>query len=222
MPATVQRSGQTTSVRLFAETVDERSGYLHELFLEDISHENGVGALWSMEAQVQGAGVIEWLTVSLQGTSFQGGDVVQVSSIPGDPITTGVWAVPIAEGGKVQVVAQGFTTASASGTIQVLGVGPLRLTLDIRASNAAGEEIGVQGDMTASAGQTQACFSETSIPVAVSVFPDEQYHTPRSWAERAYPGLIHYNQLDKGGHFAAWEQPKLLVDEMRVGLRSLR
>ena len=61
-----------------------------------------------------------------------------------------------------------------------------------------------------------------SIPVAVSVFPDEQYHTPRSWAERAYPRLIHYNQLDKGGHFAAWEQPKLLVDEMRVGLKSLR
>jgi pimeloyl-ACP methyl ester carboxylesterase len=61
-----------------------------------------------------------------------------------------------------------------------------------------------------------------SIPVAVSVFPDEQYHTPRTWAERAYPRLIHYNQLDKGGHFAAWEQPKLLVEEMRVGLRSLR
>jgi pimeloyl-ACP methyl ester carboxylesterase len=60
------------------------------------------------------------------------------------------------------------------------------------------------------------------IPVAVSVFPDEQYHTPRSWAERAYPKLIHYNQLDKGGHFAAWEQPMLLVDEMRVGLKSLR
>jgi len=61
-----------------------------------------------------------------------------------------------------------------------------------------------------------------SIPVAVSVFPDEVYYTPRSWAERAYPKLVHYNQLDKGGHFAAWEQPKLLVDEMRVGLKSLR
>jgi pimeloyl-ACP methyl ester carboxylesterase len=61
-----------------------------------------------------------------------------------------------------------------------------------------------------------------SIPVAVSVFPDEVYHTPRSWAERAYPKLVHYNQLDKGGHFAAWEQPKLLVDEMRAGFRSLR
>ncbi|HKO60742.1 MAG TPA: epoxide hydrolase [Pyrinomonadaceae bacterium] len=61
-----------------------------------------------------------------------------------------------------------------------------------------------------------------SIPVAVSVFPDEQIHTPRSWAERAYPRLIHYNKLDKGGHFAAWEQPKLLVEEMRAGLKSLR
>ena len=61
-----------------------------------------------------------------------------------------------------------------------------------------------------------------SIPVAVSVFPDEVYYTPRSWAERAYPKLIHYNQLEKGGHFAAWEQPNLLVDEMRVGLKSLR
>jgi pimeloyl-ACP methyl ester carboxylesterase len=61
-----------------------------------------------------------------------------------------------------------------------------------------------------------------SIPVAVSVFPDEVYYTPRTWAERAYPNLVHYNQLDKGGHFAAWEQPKLLVDEMRAGLNSLR
>jgi len=61
-----------------------------------------------------------------------------------------------------------------------------------------------------------------TIPVAVSLFPDEVVPAPRSWAERAYPRLIHYNQLDKGGHFAAWEQPKLLVDEMRVGFKSLR
>jgi pimeloyl-ACP methyl ester carboxylesterase len=61
-----------------------------------------------------------------------------------------------------------------------------------------------------------------SIPVAVSVFPDDVIPAPRSWAERAYARLIHYNQLDKGGHFAAWEQPKLLVDEMRVGFKSLR
>ena len=61
-----------------------------------------------------------------------------------------------------------------------------------------------------------------SIPVAVSAFPDELYQTPRSWAERAYPKLIHYNKLDKGGHFAAWEQPKLLSEEVRAGFRSLR
>jgi pimeloyl-ACP methyl ester carboxylesterase len=61
-----------------------------------------------------------------------------------------------------------------------------------------------------------------SIPVAVSVFPDELYPAPRSWAERAYPKLIHYNKLNKGGHFAAWEQPKLLSEEIRAGFRSLR
>jgi pimeloyl-ACP methyl ester carboxylesterase len=61
-----------------------------------------------------------------------------------------------------------------------------------------------------------------SVPVAVSVFPDELYQVPRSWAEEAYPKLIHYNKLDKGGHFAAWEQPELFVSEVRDGLRSLR
>jgi pimeloyl-ACP methyl ester carboxylesterase len=61
-----------------------------------------------------------------------------------------------------------------------------------------------------------------TVPVAVSAFPDELYQAPRSWAERAYPRLIHYNRLDKGGHFAAWEQPKLLTEEIRTGLRALR
>jgi len=60
------------------------------------------------------------------------------------------------------------------------------------------------------------------IPTAVSVFPDELYQTPRSWAERAYPNLIHYNKLEKGGHFAAWEQPKLFSEELRASFRSLR
>src|SRR5438270_7041562 len=60
------------------------------------------------------------------------------------------------------------------------------------------------------------------IPVAVSAFPDEIYAAPRSWAERAYPQLIHYNRLDKGGHFAAWEQPALFSSEVRAGFRSLR
>jgi pimeloyl-ACP methyl ester carboxylesterase len=61
-----------------------------------------------------------------------------------------------------------------------------------------------------------------SIPVAVSVFPGEQYQAPRSWTERAYPNLIHYNQVDKGGHFAAWEQPQLFCEEVRTGFRSVR
>ncbi|MEU8080148.1 epoxide hydrolase family protein [Catellatospora citrea] len=60
------------------------------------------------------------------------------------------------------------------------------------------------------------------IPVAVSVFPDEIYQPPRSWAEQAYPGLVHYRRLPKGGHFPAWEQPAAFVDEVRTGLRSLR
>jgi len=61
-----------------------------------------------------------------------------------------------------------------------------------------------------------------SIPVAVTVFPGEQYQAPRSWTERAYPRLIYYNQVDKGGHFAAWEQPQLLAEELRAAFRSLR
>jgi pimeloyl-ACP methyl ester carboxylesterase len=55
----------------------------------------------------------------------------------------------------------------------------------------------------------------------VSVFPDELYPAPHSWAERAYPKLIHF-KLDKGGHFAAWEQPELFVAEVRAGFKSLR
>jgi len=61
-----------------------------------------------------------------------------------------------------------------------------------------------------------------NIPVAVSVFPDELYPAPLSWTEQAYPKLIHFNKLDKGGHFAAFEQPQLLSEEIRAGFRSLR
>ena len=60
------------------------------------------------------------------------------------------------------------------------------------------------------------------VPVAVSNFPDDVIPAPRAWAERAYPKLVHFNQLDEGGHFAAWEQPGRLVEEMRIGLKSLR
>jgi pimeloyl-ACP methyl ester carboxylesterase len=64
---------------------------------------------------------------------------------------------------------------------------------------------------------------DISIPFAISVFPDELYQAPRSWAERAYPdNLIHFNELDRGGHFAAWEQPQLFSEEMRASFRSLR
>jgi pimeloyl-ACP methyl ester carboxylesterase len=61
-----------------------------------------------------------------------------------------------------------------------------------------------------------------AIPVAVTVFPGEQYQAPRSWTERAYPKLIYYNKVDMGGHFAAWEQPELFSGEVRAAFRSLR
>jgi pimeloyl-ACP methyl ester carboxylesterase len=61
-----------------------------------------------------------------------------------------------------------------------------------------------------------------SIPVAVSVFPSEAYQAPRSWAEQAYPNLMYFNEVAKGGHFAAWEQPGLFTNEIRAAFRSLR
>ena len=61
-----------------------------------------------------------------------------------------------------------------------------------------------------------------AIPVGVSAFPDELYQAPRSWAERAYPKLIDYSKHEKGGHFAAWEQPELLSSDLRAAFRSLR
>ncbi|HKO79572.1 MAG TPA: hypothetical protein VJU78_04215, partial [Chitinophagaceae bacterium] len=60
------------------------------------------------------------------------------------------------------------------------------------------------------------------VPIAVSAFPDELYQVPRSWAEKAYPNLIYYKKHNKGGHFAAWEQPELLVGDIREGFKSLR
>ncbi|SAK67151.1 epoxide hydrolase [Caballeronia calidae] len=64
--------------------------------------------------------------------------------------------------------------------------------------------------------------ADVSVPAAVSVFPRENYQAPRSWTERAYHNLIWYNRLDKGGHFASWEQPDLFAEEVRAGLRPLR
>jgi pimeloyl-ACP methyl ester carboxylesterase len=61
-----------------------------------------------------------------------------------------------------------------------------------------------------------------SIPVAVTVFPNEIYKAPRSWTERAYPNLVYFNEVDRGGHFAAWQEPELFSAEVRTGFRSLR
>jgi pimeloyl-ACP methyl ester carboxylesterase len=61
-----------------------------------------------------------------------------------------------------------------------------------------------------------------SIPVAITVFPGEQYQAPRTWAEQAYPSLIYFNEVDRGGHFAAWEEPQLFAQEIRAAFRSLR
>ena len=64
--------------------------------------------------------------------------------------------------------------------------------------------------------------ADVPIPAAVTVFPGENYQAPRSWAERAYHKLIYYNKVDQGGHYAAWEQPKLFSEEVRAGFRPLR
>jgi len=80
--------------------------------------------------------------------------------------------------------------------------------------------ISMTGIAAASGGFFDA--KNVSVPAAVSVFPGEIYQAPLSWAERAYPNLIYYNKVDAGGHFAAWEQPQLLTEEVRAGFRPLR
>jgi hypothetical protein len=60
------------------------------------------------------------------------------------------------------------------------------------------------------------------LPVGLTIFPDELYPAPRSWAEKAYPNLIHYNRAPQGGHFAAWEQPQILSEEIRATFKQLR
>lgn len=72
------------------------------------------------------------------------------------------------------------------------------------------------------AGTSFFAVKGVKLPVACSVFPDEMYQAPKSWAEKAYPNLIHYNKLPKGGHFAAWEQPGFMTSEIRTAFKSLR
>jgi pimeloyl-ACP methyl ester carboxylesterase len=64
--------------------------------------------------------------------------------------------------------------------------------------------------------------AEISLPVAITVFPDDVYRPPETWARRAYRNLIYFHEVDKGGHFAAWEQPELFAAEMRASFKSLR
>jgi pimeloyl-ACP methyl ester carboxylesterase len=79
-------------------------------------------------------------------------------------------------------------------------------------------ETGGQSVILAAAQKT----SEISLPVAITVFPEEVYRAPETWARRAYRNLIYFNEVDKGGHFAAWEQPELFASELRAAFRSLR
>ena len=73
--------------------------------------------------------------------------------------------------------------------------------------------------VVSAAGQQTA---EISLPVAITVFPGEVYRAPETWARRAYRNLIYFNEVDRGGHFAAWEQPRLFSEELRAAFRSLR
>jgi len=73
--------------------------------------------------------------------------------------------------------------------------------------------------VTSAAAQKTA---EISLPVAITVFPEEVYRSPETWARRAYPNLIYFNEVDRGGHFAAWEEPQLFAAELRAAFRSLR
>ena len=65
-------------------------------------------------------------------------------------------------------------------------------------------------------------FKGVTVPTAVSIFPDELYQAPRAWAERAYPNLIYFNQVEEGNHFAAWHEPGIFTTEVRAAFRSLR
>ena len=81
--------------------------------------------------------------------------------------------------------------------------------------------LGGYGDARAAAAAGQAP-PEVAVPVGFTTFPGEIWRTPRSWAEKAYPNLTYFNEVDRGGHFAAWEEPELFATEIRAAFRSLR
>ena len=78
------------------------------------------------------------------------------------------------------------------------------------------------GRATAQAAAAGHAPPAVSLPVGFTVFPGEIFRAPRSWAEQAYPNLVYFNQVDKGGHFAAWEEPELFSEEIRAAFRPLR
>ena len=80
-------------------------------------------------------------------------------------------------------------------------------------------ENGARGSVIVAAAQKTA---EIALPVCITVFPDEVYRAPETWARRAYRNLVYFHEADKGGHFAAWEQPQLFAEEIRAAFRSLR
>src|SRR5438094_9124159 len=80
-------------------------------------------------------------------------------------------------------------------------------------------ENGARGSVIVASGQRTA---EISLPVAITVFPEDVYRPPETWARRAYRNLIYFNEVDKGGHFAAWEQPELFSAELRAAFKALR
>ena len=160
MPATVIRSGQTNTIDLRGfitadGTYQQAWDSLRQFLLTDVATSGG-GASWV----VSGPGfpedeVLHWLAIQLAG-SFQVGDIVQENAVPGQDLAS-AWGTAQAGAREFQVSAPNFITASGSGTLEVLGIAPLRLRVNLVASNDLGEEIRIQGDMAAKSGSDERC-----------------------------------------------------------------
>jgi hypothetical protein len=159
MQATVERPGQTHAVALQGSITEEgtsEQGWsaLRHFLLADISTSSG-GASWTVTALNVPEEVLSWLAIQLAGT-FQPGELIQVSAQPGLDLA-GAWAEAPDGARTVQMAAIGFTVASGGGTLEVLGVGPLRLRIDLLFVSDTGEEMRIQGDMAARDGSQESC-----------------------------------------------------------------